>query len=235
VRGLGFAPLSWAKRVEHEARACPRRYDAKKKTFRPTEQDRPDVQEKRRAFLEEIGAVDIDDLVFLDESGCNVAMSSAYGRAPCGVRVRDKKPANWGKNITVVGAISRDRVVCHHTMVGAMNKPSFIHFVKNMLCPRIHRGAVVVLDNLRAHHAPEVREAVEAAGARVLYMPPYSPELNPIELCWSFCKLWLRRLAKRTEEDLRKAIRSTLLRVRTDQLQGWFAHCGFAHFKRSPL
>lgn len=126
-------------------------------------------------------------------------MTVSYGRAPAGVRVADSKPANWGKNLTVVGAIKNDRIVCHRTFEGAMNKPRFIDFIGHVLSPRLSPGAVVVLDNLRAHHAPEVREAVEAAGAHVLYLPPYSPDLNPIELCWSFAKACPRRLAHRTE------------------------------------
>lgn len=154
-------------------------------------------------------------------------MATAYGRAPSGVRVADAKPANWGKNVTVVGAIRNDRVVCHTTFEGAMNKPRFIDFITDVLCPRLPRGAVVVLDNLRAHHAPEVRQAIEAVGANVLYLPPYSPDLNPIELCWFFAKAWLRRLAQRTGAGLRKAINNTMLRVRGDQLVGWFRHCGF--------
>jgi transposase len=162
-------------------------------------------------------------------------MTSSYGRAPSGIRVADAKPANWGKNHTVVGAIKNDRVVCHTTIEGAMNKPRFIDFIDNVLCPRLPRGAVVVLDNLRAHHAPEVRQAIEAVGARVLYLPPYSPDLNPIELCWSFTKAWLRRLAERTEVRLRKAINNTILRVRTDHLRAWFQHCGFGQSKRSLL
>lgn len=115
---------------------------------------------------------------------------------------------------------------------GAMNKPRSIDFIRHLLCPRLPAGAVVVLDNLRAHHAPEVREA---AGAHVLYLPPYSPDPNPIELCWSFAKFCLRRLAQRTESGLRKGINNTMLRVRTDQLRGWFKHCGFGQCKRSPL
>jgi len=201
--------------------------DTKKKSFVPTEQGRLDVQEKRRAFLAEVAAIEPDDLVFIDESGCNIAMACAYGRAPAGVRVRDAKPANWGKNLTIVGAIRNDRVVCHRTLVGAMNKARFIDFVAKTLCQRLHRGAVVVLDNLRAHHAPEVRQAIEAAGGRILYLPPYSPDLNPIELCWSFAKSRLRRLAQRTESDLRKAINNTMLRIRTSHLVAWFKHCGF--------
>jgi len=158
-------------------------------------------------------------------------MTSAYGRAPSGQRVVDKKPVNWGGNITVVGAITNNRVVCHRSLDGAMNKLQFIAFVKNTLAPRLHRGAVVVLDNLRAHHASEVREIIESVGCRLLYQPPYSPELNPIELCWSFIKLHLRRLARRTRKTLLPAIRHTFLRVRPRQLQAWFAHCGYPQCK----
>ena len=165
--------------------------------------------------------------------GLHIAMTVSYGRAPAGVRVADSKPANWGKNRTVVGAIKNDRIGCHRTFAGAMNKPRFIDFIRHVLCPRLSPGAVLVLDNLRAHHAPEVCEAVEAAGAHVLYLPPYAPDLNPIELCWSFAKACLRRLAQRTESGLRKGINNTMLRVRTDQLRGWFNHCGFGQRKRS--
>lgn len=212
-------------------RIASRRCDAKKKSFRATEQDRPDVREKRRVFLAALAKINPDDLIFIDESGCNVAMACAYGRAPAGVRVRDSRPGNRGKHVTIVGAIRNDRVLCHRTMLGAMTKPDFIDFVTRVLCPRLHRGAVVILDNLRAHHAVEVREAVEAVGGRVLYLPPYSPELNPIELCWSFAKTWLRRLAQRTEDRLRKAINNTMLRVRRSHLSAWFRHCGFAQGK----
>lgn len=154
-------------------------------------------------------------------------MASAYGRAPVGERVVDTKPANWGKNFTVVGAISMDRIVCSATFEGAMNTPRFVDFVRKKLVPRLHQGAVVVMDNLRAHHAPEVRQLIEAAGCRLLHQPPYSPDLNPIELCWSFVKGHLRRLGKRTVETLLPAIRHALLRVRTGQLEGWFRHCGY--------
>lgn len=232
---MARSPSDEAVDRRHGAHSQTRGPHAKKKSFTPTEQARADVQEKRRAFLSEIAEVDPNDLVFLDESGCNIAMTASYGRAPAGVRVADSKPANWGKNLTVVGAIKNDRIVCHRTFEGAMNKPRFIDFIRHVLCPRLSPGAVVVLDNLRAHHAPEVRDAVEGVGAHVLYLPPYSPDLNPIELCWSFAKSCLRRLAQRTESGLRKAINNTMLRVRTDQLRGWFKHCGFGQRKRSSL
>jgi transposase len=175
--------------------------------------------------------VDPDDLVFIDESGFNIAMATAYGRGPRGQRVHDEKPVNRGKNYTVVGAITNDRVVCHRTLEGAMNKARFIDFVCTTLCPRLPPGSVVVLDNLRPHHAPEVREALEARGCRVLYLPPYSPEFNPIELCWSFIKNRLRRLGKRAVDELKCAIRNAFLRVRTTHLVAWFAHCGYCPCK----
>jgi transposase len=217
--------------IEHVSGSLPRRPDAKKKSFSASEQQRPDVQAKRRTFLAEVSKIDPDRLVFIDESGCNLAMTPSYGRAPAGQRVCDDKPANWGGNITVVGAIKNDRVLCHRTIKGAMNRVAFVAYVRELLAPRLYPGDVVVLDNLRPHHAPEVREVIEAAGALILYMPPYSPDLNPIELCWSFVKTWLRRLRQRTEQGLRAAIRNTFLRVRTDHLVSWFAHCGHGQRK----
>jgi transposase len=207
----------------------------RKKTFVPSEQQHARVQAQREEFLREVAQIDPNDLVFLDESGCHPSMAATHGRAPAGIRVSESKPAHWGGNITVVGAIKNDRVVGHRTFRGAMNTPRFLALLADVLCPRLHRGAVVVLDHLRVHHAPEVQQVVEAAGGRILYLPPYSPELNPLELCWSFAKTILRRLARRTESTLRKAINNTMLRVRTDHLFAWFDHCGFAQRKGAPL
>jgi transposase len=142
-------------------------------------------------------------------------MSLAYGRALSGERVVDHKPANWGDNLSIVGAVRADRVLCHQTFVGAVNGPRFVEFVRETLCPRLYPGDVIVLDNLRAHHAPAVRELVEGVGARLLFLPPYSPDLSPIEPCWSFVKHHLRRLAHRTADALRRAIPNVLKRVRS--------------------
>jgi transposase len=160
-------------------------------------------------------------------------MSLAYGRARHGQRVYDHKPANWGENFSVIGAVRADRVLCHQTFVGAVNGPRFVEFTRQTLCPRLYPGDVVVLDNLRAHHAPIVRELVEAAGARLLFLPPYSPDLSPIEPCWSFVKHHLRRLAVRSAQKLRQAIPNVFKNVRTAHLKAWFAHCGYPQPKRS--
>lgn len=213
--------------VRHAARAAEGRVHLEKKRFRPSEQDRPRVQEKRAEFRKALSKIQLERLIVIDESGCNLAMSPAYGRAPRGERVFDHKPANWGENLSVVGAVRADRVLCHQTFVGAVNGPRFVEFVRDTLCPRLYPGDVIVLDNLKPHHAPIVRELVEAVGARLLFLPPYSPDLSPIEPCWSLVKHHLRRLAHRTTEKLRRAIPNVLKRVRMKHLASWFAHCGY--------
>lgn len=177
--------------------------------------------------------VPVERMIALDESGCNAAMTLLNGRAPRGERVYDHRPANWGKNLSIVGAIRQDRVLCHQTFEGAINSQRFIEFVEHRLCPRLYPGDVVLLDNLRQHHAPRVRELVEATGARLLFLPPYSPEFNPIEPCWSFVKAYLRKLAHRTLDPLRRAIRTGLQRVCSRHLVGWFKHCGYNQPERS--
>lgn len=215
---------------EHAAFATTSRGHAKKKRFRPSEQLRHDVEAKRSAFLEEVKSIPTDRLIFIDESGCNIAMSPTYGRAPRGQRVIDHKPANWGKNVSIVGAVRADRVLAHQTFDGAVNGPKFIEFVRERLVPRLYPGDVVVLDNLRAHHAPEVRSLVESVGARLLFLPPYSPEFSPIEPCWAFLKNWLRTMKERVPARLKAAIVRGMRRVTTRHLTSWFIHCGY-HFK----
>lgn len=196
-----------------------------KKQFTPSEQLKERVQAQRLEFLRRIGTIDWNRLVFLDESGFNLSMTPSRGWGPRGARVNDCKPANWGENLSVIGAIRVDRVHCHQTLEGAVNGTRFVQFVEKRLCPILQLGDVVIMDNLRAHHIPAVRQAIEAEGAELLFLPPYSPDLNPIELCWSFIKNVVRRRKERTEERLKRAIRSAFLRVRTRMLANWFAHC----------
>lgn len=227
---MARAPRRGAQPVEHAAFAPTCWGHSKKKRFRPSEQLRRDVETKRVAFLEEVKSIAPDRLIFIDESGCNIAMSPTYGRAPRGQRVIDHKPANWGQNVSIVGAVRADRVLAHQTFDGAVNGPKFIEFVRRRLVPRLYPGDVVVLDNLRAHHAPEVRSLVEETGARLLFLPPYSPDFSPIEPCWAFLKNWLRTLKERVPARLKAAIVRGLRRVTTRHLASWFIHCGY-HFK----
>ena len=204
--------------IEHVEVAAASWDYSKKKRFRPSEHFRKDVEEKRIAFLEEVKGIDSERLIFIDGSGCNIAMSPTYGRAPRGPRVLDHRPTNWGKNVSIVGAVRADRVLAHQTFDGAVNGPRFVDFIRKRLAPRLYPGDVVVLDNLRAHYAPEVRSLVEGAQARLLFLPPYSPDFSPIEPCWSFLKHWLRTLKERVPDRLKAAIVRGLRRVTSRHL-----------------
>lgn len=127
----------------------------------------------------------------------------------------------------IVGAVRLDGVVCHQSFQGSMNTERFVSFIRDRLCPRLRVGDVLVMDNLRPHHASEVRALVEARSASLLYLPPYSPELNPIEPCWAFAKNIVRKDRPRTPVAIRESLRRAMLRVRRLHLRGWFAHCGY--------
>lgn len=148
---------------------------------------------------------------------------AAWG--PTGERVVSHRPMNWGDNVTLMGAVRTTGVVALRPMRGAMTTLDFLDFVSRDLVPKLRAGDVVVLDNLRQHHDPSARRMVERAGATLLYLPPYSPDLNPIEPFWSRFKSALRRYEARTVDALLEAIAE--LRKRRVNLRKTFAHCGY--------
>lgn len=154
-------------------------------------------------------------------------MSREYGRAPTGKRVHDAKPVNYGENLTILGAITLDGFQAVMTIPGATTGEVFIAYIEQVLVPALKPGQVVVMDNLSAHKVPGVREAIEAAGAEVLYLPPYSPELNPIEKAWSKLKAILRDVGARTLDTLFDAIADALPRITPDNCKAWYRCCGY--------
>lgn len=155
-------------------------------------------------------------------------MTPIYSRAKVGERAFGKAPGNKGTNLTVVGAIALDGVRAVMAYEGGTTKAAFLHFVKEALVPSLKRGDVVVMDNLNAHHGPGVRECIEAVGATVLYLPQYSPELNPIEHTWSKLKAILRRIGARTLRTLAAALAVSTTEISKTDLRGWFDHCGYS-------
>lgn len=145
-----------------------------------------------------------------------------------GHRAFGKAPRSPGTKLTVVGAIALDGLRCLMAYEGGTTKPAFVRFVTEALVPTLKQGDIVVMDNLNAHYAPGVREAIEAAGASVLYLPPYSPELNPIEHTWSKLKAILRRLEARTLRTLAAALGVSATRISISDLAGWFSNCGYS-------
>lgn len=172
--------------------------------------------------------MEADRLVFLDETGSNIAMARRYGRARRGRPVYGAVPHRRGKNLTVVGAISAmGGLLAHRALDGAMTGAAFLAFVTEALLPVLRPGQVVVMDNLSAHKTKAVRAAFAAAGVGVLYLPRYAPEFNPIELCWARVKARLRSEAARTREALRIAVADALALVRTEDVRRWVRHCGY--------
>ena len=172
--------------------------------------------------------MNLDSLVFLDESGANIAMARTYARAPTGERAHGSKPFRWGENITMLGAIGLRGFVGMMTVNGGTTGNVFRAYVDQVLVPNLRTGDVVILDNLGAHKVQGVQEAIESVGAGVLYLPPYSPDFNPIEQCWSKLKTALRTAAARSRDAVEKALVEAMGTVTRADIRNWFAHCGYA-------
>jgi transposase len=172
-----------------------------KKTLHAAEQQRADVAGARRRWIREQGTLDPERLVFIDETCTSTAMVRLRGRGPRGERLVDYAPHGHWKTITFVAGLRRHGMTAPFVLDGAMNGPMFLAYVDQCLVPTLKRGDIVVMDNLPVHKAAGAQEAIEAAGAELRYLPPYSPDLNPIEMAFSKLKALLRKAAERTIPD----------------------------------
>ena len=169
-----------------------------------------DVQEKRREWKETITPEMVEHLVFLDESGVNTDLTRLYGRALSSQRAVDHAPLNTPRTTTVLSSIRLDGEKAYTTYQGGTTGERFVQYLKEMLLPTLRPGGIVVMDNMRSHHVKAVREILEAKGMKVLYLPPYSPDLNPIEKMWSKMKAILRKWKIRCLKQLPDAIQRAL-------------------------
>jgi transposase len=185
------------------------------------------VQAERSHYHDLSTTLDLHRVKFIDESGSTIAMTRLYGRAPRGERVLDSAPQHYGQNVTLLGALSCPGLEAVMTVEGATDSDVFRAYVREVLCPTLREGDVVVADNLSAHKATGVHEAIAATGARLLYLPPDSPDLNPIAPCWSKLKTFLRTIKARTREALDAAVTRALATVTEADARAWFAHCGY--------
>jgi transposase len=186
----------------------------------------------RRRFLELAKTLDPNRLVFIDEAGSHIGMTRDYARAPRGERAHGDVPRNRGDVTTMVGALDVRGVRAMMTVGGATDAEVFEAFLERVLLRRLRPGDIVVLDNVGAHRPEHIRRLVEARGASMLFLPPYSPDLNPIELCWSKLKAVLKDFAPRSRSALDDAIRRAMDLIGADDAEAWFKHCGYgAHAK----
>ena len=181
----------------------------------------------RAAWFEGQLDLDPDKLVFIDETGATTKMARLRGRAPKGDRCRASVPHGHWKTTTFTGALRLDGLAAPMILDGPMYGIAFLAYVEQILVPELKRGDIVVMDNLPAHKVTGVREAIEAAGARLLYLPPYSPDFNPIEMAFSKLKAALRKAAARTVPDLWQAIATAIDAFTTAECQNYFAAAGY--------
>lgn len=168
--------------------------------------------------------LDLSKVVFLDESGCRVGMRRERGWGLSGARVVGQRPGRHCKNISMLGAIALGRRPLLMTHKGGVGTVVFVKFVKRRLLRWLRKGDIVLMDNLRAHKRPEVIEAILAAGAVPLFLPPYSPDMNPIEFWWADIKRQLRKLAIDSEPELLKAIQRLRARLTSAKVASWYRH-----------
>ncbi len=165
----------------------------------------------------------------MDECGTtNIALAPLYARAPKGERAFGKAPRNWGKNVTLIAALSaRGGVGATMSFEGATDALAFETYVEHFLAPSLKEEDVVVMDNLQVHKSSRVRDLIERAGASILFLPPYSPDFSPIEEAFSKVKAILRRCEARSREALLEAMGRALDAVGRRDALGWFEHCGY--------
>lgn len=183
---------------------------------------------KREEWQSIQGDINPQKLVFLDESGVNTNMSRSYARAKGGQRATDAIPLNTGTSTTILSSVRLDGETVFTTFSGAVNGERFKEYLRELLADSLRAGDIVIMDNLRAHKVTGVAELIEATGATVLYLPPYSPDLNPIENMWSKIKAFLRMVKARTLDALQAAIPLAFSSVSTDDIRGWFHHTGYS-------
>ena len=171
--------------------------------------------------------LDPEKLVFIDETSVSTNMARRFGRAPCGERCRASVPFGHWKTTTLIAALRVDRIDAPMTIDGALDGRSFLAYVEQVLAPTLRAGEIVVLDNVSTHKVVGVREAIEAKGAKVLYLPPYSPDFNPIEKSFSKSKSILERIAARTVDALDAAAAQALRCVTPSECTNYFAASGY--------
>lgn len=166
-------------------------------------------------------------LIVVDESGTHLDMTSAYGRAPCGQRAVDSVLRNYGSNVSLIAGLRLDGMHVPFVIEGAVNAAVFETYVEYVLAPTLRRGDIVLMDNLSCHKTDRVRYLIEMRGASILFVPPYSPDLSPIEKAFSKLKQALRRAKALTFEDLLSAIATALDTISPTDALGYFCACGF--------
>ena len=203
------------------------RASASKKTALASEQDRPDVARKRERWKAHQGGVDIQRLVFIDETWAKTNMTPLRGWAARGKRLIGKAPFGHWNTMTFIAALRHDAITAPWVIDGPINGSIFRTYVEEILVPTLRPGDIVILDNLGSHKAPAIRNAIKAAGARLFFLPAYSPDLNPIEQVFAKLKHLLRKAAERSKEAVWRRIGSLLDQFSPKECENYLRNSGY--------
>jgi transposase len=201
---------------------------ASKKTLFAAEQDRPDVARKRQRWKRHQGRLDPDRLVFIDETWAKTNMTRLRGWAPRGRKLLAKVPQGHWRTLTFLAALRRDRIDAPFVLDGPINGQSFLAYVEQLLVPTLSQGDIVIMDNLGSHKGKAVRRAIRAAGARLFFLPQYSPDLNPIEQLFAKLKTLLRKAGERTIDATWRRIGNLLDAFSPQECANYFRNSGYA-------
>ena len=200
-----------------------------KKTTRASERDRPDVAEARRLWRATTSGLPVEKLIFLDETGLSTKMARLYARSIGGARAVDSIPHGHWHTTTFVAGLKHQALVAPAVFDGPMDGESFLAYVEQILSPVLKPGDVVIMDNLSSHKVAGVRDSIQNTGASLRYLPPYSPDLNPIEQLFAKFKALLRKAAPRTLQRLWDRVRLLLSCFSPDECMNYFANSGYAN------
>ena len=187
----------------------------------------PDVQRKRSQWIETISGANAEHQIYLDESGINTNLTRHYAHAVHGKRAIDAAPINTPAGTTVLSSIRLNGSLVYTTYQGGTTAQRFREYMKEQLIPSLEKDDVVIMDNMRSHHAKVVKQLLDSSKVTYLYLPPYSPDLNPIEKMWSKLKAFLRKEKIRIASELPSAISKGFLTIRPKDCIGWFHSCNY--------
>jgi transposase len=202
--------------------------DAKKKTLSASERD----EAARKEWRKQAAPIEPSLWVFVDEFGSNTGLTRTHARSPRGERACASAPRNHGANRTTIASLTLEGLTPGLVLEGPVTTRGFEVYVEVMLAPTLRPGQIVALDNLQQHRSPRVRELIEACGAKLWFLPTYSPDLNPIEEAFSKVKTLLRSAAARVHEVLVAAIGAAVAAITMADARGYFTHCGYGRPKQ---
>ena len=186
------------------------------------------MTQKRADFKKVVAALDVEPCKFLDEAGVTLSLTRRYGRAAPDQRVVESTPLPSGPRTTTLAGIGATGITAPLGLAGAVNGTIFLGDLEQCVVPTLEPADLLFMDNLPAHKVAGIEPLSETCGAHLIYLPPYSPDFNPIELAWSKVKTILRRLKARTFSDLVEALKQALLAITPHDVQGGYVHCGYA-------